>query len=52
MRTTSCKWDAGATELDRALSLHASEPGRHTWDGMNRVATAEADLAFDKAEST
>lgn len=52
MRTSSSKWDAGATERERALSLHASEPGRHMLDGRNRVAAAEASVEFDKAAST
>jgi hypothetical protein len=52
MRTASRRWDAGATERARALSLHASESGRHTLEGRNRVAAAEASVAFDKQEST
>jgi hypothetical protein len=52
MRMSALRWDAGATERHRALSLHASEPGRHTLDGGNRVAAAEASVEFDKIAST
>jgi hypothetical protein len=45
-------WDAGATERSRALSLHASEAGRHTLEGRLRVAAAEASLAWSKRDST
>ena len=52
MRIASDHWDAATAERSRALSLHVSEKGRHTFEGSARVAASEATLVFDQQESS